>query len=63
MTVTRAARGDAPAARARGGGREPEELVGRILDTVSEILTRELGMEPGNAFVRYEESRPSAQVG
>jgi phenylpyruvate tautomerase PptA (4-oxalocrotonate tautomerase family) len=40
------------------GGRRPDELVGRILDTVSEILTRELGMEPGNAFIRYEELAP-----
>ena len=46
-----------PLVRVAGGGR-PAELVGRILDTVSEIMTRELGIEPGNAFVRYEELPP-----
>jgi phenylpyruvate tautomerase PptA (4-oxalocrotonate tautomerase family) len=46
-----------PLVRVAGGGR-PAELVGRILDTVSEIMTRELGIEPGNAFVRYEELAP-----
>jgi phenylpyruvate tautomerase PptA (4-oxalocrotonate tautomerase family) len=46
-----------PLVRVAGGGR-PDEVVGRILDTVSEILTLELGMEPGNAFVRYEALTP-----
>lgn len=46
-----------PLVRVSGGGR-PDELVGRILDTVSEMLTRELGLEPGNAFVRYEALAP-----
>jgi phenylpyruvate tautomerase PptA (4-oxalocrotonate tautomerase family) len=46
-----------PLVRVSGGARS-EEMVSRILDTVSAILTRELGMEHGNAFVRWEELTP-----
>ena len=37
-------------------GRSPE-LVAAMLDTVAGTLTRELDLDPGNAFVRYEEAR------
>ena len=37
-------------------GRSPE-LVAAMLDTVAGTLTRELGLDPGNAFVRYDEVR------
>ena len=33
----------------------PPELVARMLETVAGTLARELGLEPGNVFVRYEE--------
>jgi phenylpyruvate tautomerase PptA (4-oxalocrotonate tautomerase family) len=46
-----------PLVRVAGGPRSPE-LVGCILDTVSATLTRRLGIEDGNAFVRYEELVP-----
>lgn len=46
-----------PLVRVTGGSR-PDELVGRILDTVSATLTRGLKLAPGNAFVRWEELRP-----
>lgn len=46
-----------PLVRVSGAGR-PDELVGRILDAVSTTLTEALGLEPGNAFVRWEELRP-----
>lgn len=35
----------------------PPELVARMLETVAGTLARELGLEPGNVFVRYEEQR------
>jgi hypothetical protein len=37
-------------------GRSPE-LVARMLELVAEVLARELGLEPGNVFVRYVEDR------
>ena len=37
-------------------GRSPE-LVAAMLDTVAGTLTRELDLDPGNAFVRYDEAR------
>jgi len=37
-------------------GREPA-LVTRMLETVAVTLARELELEPGNVFVRYEELR------
>jgi len=46
-----------PLVRVSGAGR-PDELVGRILDAVSLTLTESLGLEPGNAFVRWEELQP-----
>jgi phenylpyruvate tautomerase PptA (4-oxalocrotonate tautomerase family) len=36
-------------------GKSPE-LVARLLETVAAVLARELGLEPGNVFVRYEEA-------
>jgi hypothetical protein len=35
----------------------PAALVGRMLTCVAETLGRELGLEPGNVFVTYEEAR------
>jgi phenylpyruvate tautomerase PptA (4-oxalocrotonate tautomerase family) len=57
--------GDAPAAQPRSThpplvrvtafeGRAPNVVAG-MLRTVAETLARELGLEPGNVFVRYEE--------
>jgi phenylpyruvate tautomerase PptA (4-oxalocrotonate tautomerase family) len=34
----------------------PPELVGRMLETVADVLVRELELEPGNVFVRYVEA-------
>jgi phenylpyruvate tautomerase PptA (4-oxalocrotonate tautomerase family) len=34
----------------------PPELVERMLETVAEVLVRELELEPGNVFVRYVEA-------
>jgi phenylpyruvate tautomerase PptA (4-oxalocrotonate tautomerase family) len=39
------------------GGRSPE-LVERMLVRVADVLARELGLEPGNVFVTYEEPQP-----
>jgi phenylpyruvate tautomerase PptA (4-oxalocrotonate tautomerase family) len=55
VLAKRQPRGTHPPLVRISGGPRPEELVGRILDVVSETLTRELELEPGNAFVRYEE--------
>ncbi len=35
----------------------PADVVASILATVAETLARELRLEPGNVFVRYEEQR------
>ena len=52
-----------PLVRVSGAPRS-DEVVSRILDTVSAMLTRELGVAPGNAFVRYEElPRPRLSIG
>jgi hypothetical protein len=40
------------------GVRRPDELVGLVMDAVSGTITSELGLAPGNAFVRYEEVAP-----
>jgi phenylpyruvate tautomerase PptA (4-oxalocrotonate tautomerase family) len=42
----------------RVAGARPPELVRPILDAVAETLTRELGLEPDNAFVRWEQLTP-----
>jgi phenylpyruvate tautomerase PptA (4-oxalocrotonate tautomerase family) len=34
----------------------PPELVARMLETVADVLARELELEPGNVFVRYVEA-------
>jgi phenylpyruvate tautomerase PptA (4-oxalocrotonate tautomerase family) len=34
----------------------PPDLVERMLETVAEVLARELELEPGNVFVRYVEA-------
>lgn len=34
----------------------PPELVERMLETVADVLARELELEPGNVFVRYVEA-------
>jgi hypothetical protein len=34
----------------------PPELVERMLETVADVLARELDLEPGNVFVRYVEA-------
>jgi phenylpyruvate tautomerase PptA (4-oxalocrotonate tautomerase family) len=34
----------------------PPDLVERMLETVAEVLARELDLEPGNVFVRYVEA-------
>jgi len=36
----------------------PPELVTRMLTCVADTLARELGLEPGNVFVAFEEVRP-----
>jgi phenylpyruvate tautomerase PptA (4-oxalocrotonate tautomerase family) len=46
-----------PLVRVTGFEGRPPELVARMLTTVAETLARELGLEPGNVFVRYEEAR------
>lgn len=60
--------GDAPATQPRSThpplvrvtafeGRAPNVVAG-MLRSVAETLARELGLEPGNVFVRYEEQVP-----
>jgi phenylpyruvate tautomerase PptA (4-oxalocrotonate tautomerase family) len=34
----------------------PPDVVERMLETVAEVLARELDLEPGNVFVRYVEA-------
>jgi phenylpyruvate tautomerase PptA (4-oxalocrotonate tautomerase family) len=34
----------------------PPDLVERMLETIAEVLARELDLEPGNVFVRYVEA-------
>lgn len=36
----------------------PPEVVTRMLRSVGDTLVRELGLEPGNVFVTYEEVEP-----
>jgi phenylpyruvate tautomerase PptA (4-oxalocrotonate tautomerase family) len=38
-------------------GRGPE-LIERMLVRVADVLVRELGLDPGNVFVTYEEAQP-----
>jgi phenylpyruvate tautomerase PptA (4-oxalocrotonate tautomerase family) len=43
-----------PIAAVRAGAM-PDEAVGRILRAVGDTLVRELGLEPGNVFVTFDE--------
>lgn len=47
-----------PIAAVRAGPR-PDDAVGRILRAVGDTLVRELGLEPGNVFVTFDEVDPA----
>jgi hypothetical protein len=44
-----------PAARTSLAGARPAETVDRLLRTVGDTLVAELGLEPGNVFVTFQE--------